>query len=61
MEKDYSGFIKDFPKPEDERPAWLRLITSLRLSFFLDSTKKGQGKKDHKGGMGLQMKGGIEF
>lgn len=60
MERDYSGFITNPSKPEDNRPSWLRLLSSLRPSIFFDF-KKDKDTKETKRGMGIQIKGGVEF
>jgi hypothetical protein len=60
MEKDYSRFINNPSQLRDDRPFWLRLISSLKLSFFIDS-KKEKNTDQIKRGVGVQIKGGVEF
>jgi hypothetical protein len=60
MERDYSGFINKPSKPEDDRPFWLRLLSSIRPSIFFDC-KKDKDTEDTKRGIGIQIKGGAEF
>ena len=60
MKRDYSGFITNPSKPEDNHPSWLRFLSSLRPSIFFDS-KKDKDTGETKRGMGVQIKGGVEF
>ena len=60
MERDYSVYIKNPSPLRDDRPFLIRLLSSLRLSFFLDSKKDSSTNKTKKG-VGIQVKGGVEF
>ena len=60
MERDYSKFITNPSSKKDERPFWLRLLTSLRPSVFVDYKKEAPGK-DPKRVIGIKIEGGTEF
>lgn len=59
-EKDYSRFITNPSKKEDDRPFWLRLLLSLRPSLS-SSTKKVPDTDDIKRGVKIKITGGADF
>lgn len=59
-EKDYSQYIKNPSKKEDDRPFWLRLLLSIRpgISF---STRKIPSSDDIKRKVQFKIGGGADF
>lgn len=59
-EKDYSRFITNPSKKEDDRSFWLRLLLSIRPSLSF-STKKVPSTDDIKRGVKIKITGGADF
>lgn len=59
-EKDYSKYIKNPVKKEDDRPFWLRLLLSIRPSLSF-STRKVPSTDDIKRGVKIKITGGADF
>ena len=59
-EKDYSRFITNFSRKEDDRPFWLRLLLSIRPSISF-STRKIKSVGDVQKGTTFKISGGTDF
>jgi len=59
-EKDYSQYITNPSKKEDERPFWLRLLLSIRPAISF-STRKLKSVDDVKKGVSFKISGGADF
>lgn len=59
-EKDYSQYVTNPSKKEDDRPFWLRLLLSIRpgMSF---STRKVPSAEDIKNRIRFKIGGGTDF
>jgi hypothetical protein len=61
MGRDYSDYIFQKPsKPQDNRPWWLRLFTSLRPTINIKG-KVDKKTKETEVNITVGVKGGIEF
>ncbi len=59
--KDYSEYIFQKPKPnDDERPWWVRLFSSIRPTIHIKG-KINPKTKEVKPNITIGVKGGVEF
>jgi hypothetical protein len=59
-EKDYSQYVTNPSKKEDDRPFLLRLLLSIRPSMSF-STRKIKSSNDIKKGLSFKITGGTDF
>jgi hypothetical protein len=59
-EKDYSRFITNPSRKEDDRPFWLRLLLSIRPAISF-SAKKINSVDDVKNKVSFKISGGADF
>ena len=59
-EKDYSQYVTNPSTKEDNRPFWLRLLTSIRPSMSF-SARKIKSSNDVKKGLSFKITGGTDF
>ena len=59
-ERDYSKYITNPSKKEDDRPFWLRLLLSIRPAVSF-STRKIKSASDVQKGTTFKISGGTDF
>jgi hypothetical protein len=59
-EKDYSKYITNPSKKEDDRPFLVRLLSSIKPSLSF-STRKVPNSEDIKKGIKIKITGGADF
>lgn len=59
-ERDYSQYVTNPSKKEDDRPFWLRLLLSIRPSISF-SAKKIKSANDVQRGATFKISGGTDF
>lgn len=58
-EKDYSHFINNPTPKQDDRPFWLRLLSSIKLSFSIKKIPTSTSDITNK--TTFKIKGGADF
>ena len=60
-QKDYSYLVTNITPKEDERPFWLRLLSSIRASVSPCSKKVSSTSDEVKRGLSIKISGGADF
>jgi hypothetical protein len=60
-ERDYSHFINNPVPKQDDRPFWLRLLSSIRASVSFSARNVPENASDTMDKLKFKIKGGADF